>query len=136
MASLPNHAACLMLTHQTDSVYLYDVVFIILPRLQNAQTLVNKTLNTLIDGAKDPKDLLKRLEQKRKFTLETQSIRVNLEHLLERYRSDVDSLLQSQGANGNREVLMDEMERDAIARAKEIYRKVVAFQTGRREVPF
>ncbi|MYL23450.1 hypothetical protein GLV89_06565 [Halomonas alkaliantarctica] len=117
-------------------IQLYDVVYVIIPRLDQAQKLVNKTLDTLIDGARNPKDLTKRLEQRREFTLELQAIHTNLEHLLERYRADVKDMLASGGASGNRTVEPDAMEQDAIERAKEIYRKVVAFQTGRREVPW
>ena len=46
---------------------LYDVAFVIIPRLHQAQQLVNRTLDTLIDGARNPKDLTKRLEQRREF---------------------------------------------------------------------
>ncbi|MYL24934.1 hypothetical protein GLV89_14225 [Halomonas alkaliantarctica] len=113
-------------THYEAPIQLYDVVFIIIPRLDRAQKLVNKTLETLIEGASDHKD----------FTLELQAIHTNLEHLLERYRPDVKELLRTGGISGIRTVEPDEMEQDAIERAKEIYRKVVEFQTGRRKVPF
>ncbi|WP_075879886.1 hypothetical protein [Vreelandella massiliensis] len=122
--------------HYEAPIQLYDVVFIIVPRLDRAQKLVNRTLDTLIEGATDPKDLTKRLEQRRDFTLELQAIHTNLEHLLERYRPDVKDLLRTSGMSGNRTVEPDDMEQDAIERAKEIYRKVVEFQTGRRNVPF
>lgn len=115
---------------------LYDVVYVIVPRLHRAQKLVNRTLDTLITGAISGEDLAKRLEQRRQFTMELQAIHTNLEHLLERYRREVQDLLRSQGSQGNRDVTPDEMEIDAVERAKEIYRKVVAFQTGRRDVPF
>lgn len=122
--------------HYESPIQLYDVVFIIVPRLDRAQKLVNKTLDTLIEGATDHKDLTKRLEQRRDFTLELQAIHTNLEYLLERHRPDVKELLRTGGISGIRTVEPDEMEQDAIERAKEIYRKVVEFQTGRRNVPF
>lgn len=115
---------------------LYDVVYVIVPRLHQAKRLVNQTLETLINGAATGDDLARRLEQRRQFTLELQVINTNLEHLLERYRGDVKSLLQSHGSRGNVPITPDEMEGDAVEHAKEIYRKVVAFQTGRRDVPF
>lgn len=117
-------------------IQLYDVVFVIIPRLERARNLVNSTLNTLIDNASHPNDLLRYREMQRKLMLEMQMIHANLTHLLERYRSDVQKLLQSQGAQGDREVQLDDMEQDALARAKEIYQKVVEFQTGRRNVPW
>lgn len=117
-------------------IELYDVVFTIIPRLERARNLVNSTLETLIDTANHPSDLLRYREMQRKLMLEMQMIHANLTHLLERYRSDVQDLLQSQGAQGNREVQLDDMEQDALARAKEIYQKVVEFQTGRRNVPW
>lgn len=117
-------------------VQLYDVVFTILPRLERARTLVNTTLETLIDHANHPQDLRRYREMQRKLLLEMQMIHANLDHLLERYRDNVQQLLQSQGGNGNREVTLDDMEQDALARAQEIYQKVVEFQTGRRSVPW
>lgn len=117
-------------------IELYDVVFTIIPRLERARNLVNSTLETLIDTANHPSDLLRYREMQRKLMLEMQMIHANLTHLLERYRSDVQELLQSQGAQGNREAQLDDMEQDALARAKEIYQKVVEFQTGRRNVPW
>ena len=117
-------------------VQLYDVVFAILPRLERARTLVNTTLETLIDNANHPQDLRRYREMQRKLLLEMQMIHANLDHLLERYRDNVQQLLQSQGGNGNREVTLDDMEQDALARAQEIYQKVVEFQTGRRSVPW
>ncbi|XGA79744.1 hypothetical protein OR573_14870 [Halomonas sp. CH40] len=122
--------------HYKDPVQLYDVVFVITPRLEQARSLVNTTLQSLIDNAKQPQDLLRYREMQRKLMLEIQMIHANLTHLLERYRADVQALLHSQGAKGNREVSLDEMEKDAMARAREIYQKVVEFQTGRRSVPW
>lgn len=124
-----------MQTYSTP-LSLYDVVYVLVPRLHRAQKLVNQTLDSLINGASSGDDLSKRLEQRRQFTMELQAIHTNLEHLLERYRGEVQDLLKSQGSHGNCDVTPDEMETDAVERAKEIYRKVVAFQTGRRDVPF
>ena len=53
-----------------------------------------------------------------------QMIHANLIHLLERYRSDVQALLQSQGAKGNREAQLDDMEQDALARTFQEMRKI------------
>ncbi len=120
----------------TASLHLYDVVYVIVPRLQQAKVLVNNTLDALIETANHPTDLHTRLEQRRAFTLELQATHTNLEHLLERYRADVQALLESGGRHGNRAITPDAMEHDAIERAKDIYQKVVAFQTGRRSVPW
>lgn len=125
-----------LMNNYASSVHLYDVVYIIIPRLHRAQKLVNNTLDALIDTAKNPNDLHTRLEQRRAFTLELQATLTNLEHLLERYRADVQTLLKSNGSSGNRAITTDDMEQDAIERAKDIYQKVVAFQTGRRSVPW
>lgn len=125
-----------MQQRDSDDFSLYDVVFVILPRLERAQKLINQTFDTLIEGASQPQDLLRYREMQRKLMLETQMIHANLNHLLERYRANVQQLMQSQGEKGDRPVEVDDMEQDAIERAKDIYAKVVAFQTGRREVPW
>ena len=93
------------------------------------------TLESLSEAATSPLDILKRTEQRQAFGLETHRIRINLEHLLNRYRSEVDAILRSEGEYQGPVVEPDPQEADAIRSAKEIYQHVCAFQRGERPHP-
>lgn len=120
-----------------DSLTVRDLVYTTIPRLNTAQRLVENTLATMVESSKQPQDLAWRLEQQRRFQqIESHAIHMNLEHLLKRYQQDVDAVVSSEGRLPGAVVEPDEMEADAIARAKEIYLRVRAYQTGARDTPY
>lgn len=122
--------------YNETSVTVRDLMYTIIPRLNTAQRLVNNTLDSLIEVSKQPEDLARRLDQQRRFQMETHAIHMNLEHLLKRYKEDVDAVNRSEGRLPGAEISPDEMEADAISRAQEIYARVHSFQTGSRKMPF
>ncbi len=122
--------------YNEPSVTVRDLMYTIIPRLNSAQRLVNNTLDSLIEVSKQPEDLARRLDQQRRFQMETHAIHMNLEHLLKRYQEEVNAVNRSEGRLPGAEISPDEMEADAISRAQEIYARVYSFQTGSREMPF
>lgn len=117
------------------SIILNDLIYYVIPNLNSAEKLVLSTLESLSEAATNPLDILKRTEQRQAFGLETHRIRINLEHLLNRYRSEVDAILRSEGEYQGPVVEPDPQEADAIRSAKEIYQHVCAFQRGERPHP-
>ena len=117
------------------SILLNDLIYYVIPNLNTAEKLVLSTLESLSEAATSPLDILKRTEQRQAFGLETHRIRINLEHLLNRYRSEVDAILRSEGEYQGPVVEPDPQEADAIRSAKEIYQHVCAFQRGERPHP-
>tara|TARA_R110000751_G_scaffold120731_5_gene221371 strand:- start:836 stop:1219 length:384 start_codon:yes stop_codon:yes gene_type:complete len=117
------------------SIILNDLIYYVIPNLNSAEKLVFSTLESLSEAATNPLDILKRTEQRQAFGLETHRIRINLEHLLNRYRSEVDAILRSEGEYQGPVVEPDPQEADAIRSAKEIYQHVCAFQRGERPHP-
>ena len=117
------------------SILLNDLIYYVIPNLNSAEKLVLSTLESLSEAATNPLDILKRTEQRQAFGLETHRIRINLEHLLNRYRSEVDAILRSEGEYQGPVVEPDPQEADAIRSAKEIYQHVCAFQRGERPHP-
>ena len=117
------------------SIILNDLIYYVIPNLNSAEKLVLSTLESLSEAATSPLDILKRTEQRQAFGLETHRIRINLEHLLNRYRSEVDAILRSEGEYQGPVVEPDPQEADAIRSAKEIYQHVCAFQRGERPHP-
>lgn len=117
------------------SIILNDLIYYVIPNLNSAEKLVLSTLESLSEAATNPLDILKRTDQRQAFGLETHRIRINLEHLLNRYRSEVDAILRSEGEYQGPVVEPDPQEADAIRSAKEIYQHVCAFQRGERPHP-
>ncbi|MGP9764606.1 hypothetical protein ACT3UM_02615 [Halomonas sp. AOP13-D3-9] len=116
-------------------ITLHDLIYSIIPNLNSAEKLVFATLESLIEAASNPLDILKRTDQRQAFGLEIHRIRMNLEHLLGRYRAEVDAVLRSEGEYTGPVVEPDPQEADAIHSAVEIYIHVCAFQRGERPQP-
>lgn len=121
--------------HHGTPLTLNDLVYSIIPNLNSAEKLVFSTLDSLIESASNPMDILKRTDQRQAFGLEVHRIRINLEHLLGRYRTELDAVLRSEGEYTGPVVDPDPQEADAIRSAMEIYIHVCAFQRGERPNP-
>ncbi|UZH10505.1 MULTISPECIES: hypothetical protein [unclassified Halomonas] len=89
----------------------------------------------MIETASNPLDILKRTDQRQAFSLEVHRIRINLEHLLDRYRTELEVVLRSEGEYTGPVVDPDPQEADAIRSAVDIYIHVCAFQRGERPSP-
>lgn len=117
------------------SITLNDLIYSVIPNLNSAEKLVFSTLDSLIEAATNPLDILKCTDQRQAFGLEVHRIRLNLEHLLSNYRSEVDAILRSEGEYQGPVVKPDHHEADAIRSAVAIYQHVCAFQRGERPHP-
>ena len=91
--------------------------YAVIPNLNRAEKLVLNTLESLIEVTRSPLDVVKRNEQKHAFSLEVHGVHINIKHLLERYRSDVDRVLRSGGEVKGPVVVPDALEADAIRSA-------------------
>ena len=116
-------------------ITLNVLIYSIIPNLNSAEKLVFATLESLIETATNPLDILKRTDQRQAFGLEIHRIRINLEHLLSRYRTELDAVLRSEGEYTGPVVEPDSEEADAIRSAVDIYIHVCAFQRGERPNP-
>ncbi|WP_417863914.1 hypothetical protein [Vreelandella venusta] len=121
--------------HSDANLTLHKLIYAVIPNLHRAEKLVLNTLESLIEAAENPLDVVKRNEQKHAFSLEVHRVRINLEHLLERYRADVDRVLRSGGEVEGPVVAPDAQEADAIRSAIDIYLHVRSFQRGERRQP-
>lgn len=117
------------------SITLNELIYAVIPNLNSAEKLVLSTLESLIDTATNPLDVMKRTDQRQAFGLEVHRIRINLEHLLSRYRAEVEDVLRTEGEYKGPVVKPDHQEAAAIHSAVEIYQHVCAFQRGERLHP-
>ncbi|PAU70889.1 hypothetical protein [Vreelandella alkaliphila] len=121
--------------HSDANLTLHELIYAVIPNLNRAEKLVLNTLESLIEAAENPLDVVKRNEQRHAFSLEVHRVRINIEHLLERYRADVDRVLRSGGEVEGPIVVPDTLEADAIRSAIDIYLHVRSFQRGERRQP-
>lgn len=121
--------------HTTSDVSLHEVVYEVIPNLNTAERLVNNTLESIMEAASNPLDIMRRKEQQDAFRLEIHRVRMNLEHLLERYREDVAALVSADGRERGPMVALDRSEAQAVRSAVEIYQQVRAYQRGERRHP-
>ncbi|WP_246129532.1 hypothetical protein [Halovibrio variabilis] len=112
-----------------------ELIYSVIPNLNSAEKLVITTLEGMAEAATTPLDILKLTDKRKTFELEIHRIRLNLEHLLNRYRSDVDAILHAEGEHQGPQVVPDAQEADAIRNAVDIYQQVRAFQRGERRHP-
>lgn len=117
------------------SITLNELIYGVIPNLNIAEKFVIATLDSLIETATHPLDIVKRTQQRQAFTLETHRIRLDLEHLLNRYRDDVDAILRTEGGHKGPLLAPDLQEQAAINGAMDIYLHVRAFQRGDRQHP-
>lgn len=118
-----------------SDVSLYELVYEVIPNLNTAEKLVNNTLESILESASNPLDIMRRKEQQEAFGLEIQHVRMNLEHLLERYREEVAELVRAEGREKGPVVVPDPLEAQAIRSAVDIYQHVRAYQRGERRHP-
>ncbi|KPQ19644.1 MULTISPECIES: hypothetical protein [unclassified Halomonas] len=123
------------MSHSKSDVSLYEVVYEVIPNLNIAEKLVNNTLKSLREEASNPLDMLRRKEQQEALGLEIHHVRMNLEHLLERYRDEVAELVRTEGREKGPIVTPDPFEAQAIRSAVDIYQHVRAYQRGERRHP-
>lgn len=123
-----------MPTTRSD-VSLHEVVYEVIPNLNTAEKLVNNTLESILESASNPLDIMRRKEQQEAFGLEIHRVRMNLEHLLERYREEVAELVRAEGRKRGPVVTPDPFEAQAIRSAVDIYQHVRAYQRGERLHP-
>ncbi|WP_271910447.1 hypothetical protein [Vreelandella alkaliphila] len=121
--------------HSDANLTLHELIYAVIPNLNRAEKLVLNTLESLIESAENPLDVVKRNEQRHAFSLEVHRVRINIEHLLERYHADVDRVLRSGGEVEGPIVVPDALEADAIRSAIDIYLHVRSFQRGERRQP-
>ncbi|MCA1773757.1 MAG: hypothetical protein LC677_14595 [Halomonas sp.] len=119
----------------SSDVSLHEVVYEVIPNLNTAEKLVNNTLESLLASASNPLDIMRRKEQQQAFGLEIHHVRMNLEHLLERYRDEVAELVRAEGREKGSVVTPDPFEAQAIRSAVDIYQHVRAYQRGERRHP-
>lgn len=118
-----------------SDVSLYEVVYEVIPNLNTAEKLINNTLESIMEASADPLEIMRRKEQQDAFRLEARLVRMHLEHVLTRYREEVEALVNADGRERGPQVTLEPDEAQALRSAVEIYQHVRAYQRGERRHP-
>ncbi|MCG7598635.1 hypothetical protein MHM84_02435 [Halomonas sp. McH1-25] len=99
----------------------------VLTKLKAVENLVNNTLSQLIAQAPSDETRIRNELLQQEFELEITMIRMNLDHLMDRYAQELHDA--ATGA-GNAVLLLDRHEQFAIQSANALYQRARAIQTG------
>lgn len=106
-----------------DKIPVRELVHELLPKLQATEELVHSTLGELIRLA-DSEDLrAHRKNQQIEFELEISMIRMNLDHLMQRYAAEIKEALETTGSRADVTLKLDQHERFAIESARKLYER-------------
>lgn len=114
----------------TGQIAAHDIVYDILPKLKATEDLVNSTLKDMIEQAPSEEIRTQKLLQQQEFELQITMIRMNLDHLLKRYSKEVQAAWENDQRHAGALLSLDQHERFAIDRAKELYERARTIQTA------
>lgn len=99
----------------------------VLPKLRAVEDLVNNTLSAVVTQAQTDEARQRNELLQQEFELEVTMIRMNLDHLTQRYASE---LREAATSGGNALLSLDRHEQFAIQSAHKLYERARALQTG------
>ncbi|XKH60307.1 hypothetical protein LG290_00540 [Halomonas sediminis] len=109
------------------SISAYEVMYSLIPKLNTIEKQVKSTLAAPSAFTQDAAHQQRYQTLKSEFELELLMIRMNLEHLLQRYATELEAV--TQGSRHDIYLTLDTHEATAIDRAKQLYQRIQAWQT-------
>ncbi|MDP3534588.1 MAG: hypothetical protein Q8S08_04250 [Halomonas sp.] len=111
----------------STTISAHEVVTGVIPKLNAVEEQIDLTIRSVTDTSQSPAHIERYTRLKAEFKLELTMIRMNLEHLLKRYRNELETVMN----DPRQDVLLtlDAYEATAIENAKQLYRRVQALQT-------
>ena len=115
-----------MKSHAT-TVSALSVVNELIPKLDAVEHQVDQTISAVLETSPLPRQIERYTKLQTEFQLELTMIRMNLDHLLKRYRQELAAVVN----DPRQDVLLalDVYEATAIENAQQLYRRVQALQT-------
>lgn len=103
------------------------VVTELIPKLNSVEKHIEQTISAVISTSQFPAEIERYIKLQMEFQLELTMISMNLEHLLKRYKQELDTVMN----DPRQDVLLtlDQHESVAIESAKTLYGRVQALQT-------
>lgn len=111
------------------SISAYEVMYDLIPRLNAMERQVNTTLEAMVTAKQSPAEKERTEKLKIEFELELTMIRINLQHLLSRYQSELEAVNHDE--RNNFILALDKHETVAVESAKALYDRLQRLQQGR-----
>lgn len=110
------------MTIQQERISTHTLVHDLIPKLKATERLVDGTLRGRVERSEDPRETARLEELKAEFELEIAMIRMNLEHLLQRYDRQLEDAGRDEQADSAM-LTLDAHEAVAIENARALYRR-------------
>ncbi|QPL45642.1 hypothetical protein IT895_15965 [Halomonas sp. A40-4] len=110
------------------SISAHEVVYDLIPRLNALERQINNTLEAMITASQSPDEKHRNKNLKIEFELELTMIRMNLQHLLSRYQTELEAVISDERRDGM--LTLDQNETVAVESAKALYDRVQRLQQG------
>jgi hypothetical protein len=104
-----------------------EVVTELVPQLNTVEKQIEQTICTVLESSSSVASIERYTKLQAEFQLELSMIRMNLEHLLKRYRTELEAAMN----DPRKDVLLtlDQHESVAVDSARALYQRVQALQT-------
>lgn len=112
---------------ETNTLTAKCILDDVLPELNAVENLINNTLSQLIAQAPSDETRIRNELLQQEFELEITMIRMNLDHLTDRYAQELHNAATG---NSNTKLSLDRHEQLAIQSAKALYKRARVIQTG------
>lgn len=102
---------------------------VLIPKINAVEKLIEGTLKEIVETSRLPAEVERYPKLQIEFQLELSMIRMNLEHLLNRYHDELTAVKQNE--HNDKLLTLDSYEITAIESAKTLYRRVQELQQAR-----
>jgi len=123
------HTQELSLTRiSSNTISAREVINDLVPKLNAVEKQIKLTISAVVEASGTaPEQKERYAKRKAEFQLELTMIRMNLEHLLKRYRNELEAAMND--PRKDMLLTLDAYEATAVENAKQLYRRVQALQT-------
>lgn len=118
-----------ILTQKSTTISAREVVNDLVPKLNAVEKQIKLTISAVVEASgAAPEQKERYAKLKAEFQLELTMIRMNLEHLLKRYRNELEAAMND--PRKDMLLTLDAYEATAVENAKQLYARVQRLQQG------
>lgn len=112
------------------SISAHELIHDVVPKLKATEKIVGDTLLAMLETVSDEIERNRRTLQQQEFELEVTMIRMNLDHLLNRYARTIQEVIDAVDDGPGAILPLDQHESLAIENARRLYERAQATQTA------
>lgn len=112
----------------TTTISAREVINDLVPKLNAVEKQIKLTISAVVEASSTAPEKERYAKLKAEFELELTMIRMNLEHLLKRYRNELEAAMHD--PRKDMLLTLDAYEATAVENAKQLYARVQRLQQG------